>query len=404
MRFAYSKAKFPALVGGLGSGKTQAGIIRLLLKMMHKKGIDGAYYMPSYDLIKLRAMAGTVEILERYNLPYEVNNTSYQILLPWLGSRIVYRSYERPERIVAYEVAHSVVDEIDTIPKEKAEIVWRKVVERNRQNIGTPNTIGIVTTPDQGFHGFVYQKWGQSVDADWPIIKASTWSNPYLPDDYVDQIRANYDPVLADLYINGDFVSLTQNKVYHFFDREKHTTERTLQTQDVVIEIGLDFNIGGCCATVFISDGDKCYAIDEFVSYDTRDFIMRLKSQYAKHRVIVYPDASGASQRTNASQSDIDLISQAGFYVDAPKSNPAIRDRINFVNGMLSHNRLFINVNKCKKLTEAIESQGYDDKGMPEKFDSHPAIDDWVDSMGYFIARKFPIIRNSTSISVGGGL
>ena len=39
--------------------------------MMHKKGIDGAYYMPSYDLIKLRAMAGTIELFERHGLPYE---------------------------------------------------------------------------------------------------------------------------------------------------------------------------------------------------------------------------------------------------------------------------------------------------------------------------------------------
>ena len=32
MRFAYSTAKYPAMVGGLGSGKNKAGIIRLLLR------------------------------------------------------------------------------------------------------------------------------------------------------------------------------------------------------------------------------------------------------------------------------------------------------------------------------------------------------------------------------------
>jgi hypothetical protein len=39
----------------------------------------------------------------------------------------------------------------------------------------------------------------------------------------------------------------------------------------------------------------------------------------------------------------------------------------------------------------ALESQGYTDNGDPEKWNDHPAIDDWVDSFGYFINRRWAV-------------
>jgi hypothetical protein len=130
------------------------------------------------------------------------------------------------------------------------------------------------------------------------------------------------------------------------------------------------------------------------VSHDTRDFINRLaKYRIDGRKLKIYPDASGKAGSTNATMSDIDLIRQAGIEVDCPNANPAIRDRVNAVNGMLSHDRMLVNTDKCRQLTDALESQGYDKKGMPEKFDQHPAIDDWVDSLGYFVHRRYPVIR-----------
>jgi len=62
------------------------------------------------------------------------------------------------------------------------------------------------------------------------------------------------------------------------------------------------------------------------------------------------------------------------------------------VNGLLAHVKIRVNCDKCPELTEALETQGYV-KGEPEKHDTHPSIDDWCDSAGYFIHRKFPISR-----------
>jgi len=400
--FIQSKDKHPAIVGGLGSGKSRAGTLRLIKLLLESPGSNGGYYMPSYDLLTLRAMPGVEEDLQALGHDYRVNKSTYTIDIIGYGS-IIFRSYDRPERIVAYETAHSVVDELDTLKKEKAALVWRKITERNRQKCNAANSIAVVTTPDQGINGFVYEKWVKKQQDGYVLFKASTYSNKWLPPDYAAQILANYDPILAELYLNGEFVSLNQSKIYHFFDRQKHHSSRLLNKDDTVIHISIDFNIGGCCAVVFVIDSNNPIAVDEFVSHDTQDFINNL-TRFKSKKIIIYPDASGAAQKTNASLSDIALIRQAGYQVLHNPSNPAVRDRINAFNGLLSHDRFLINTDKCPNLTNALETHGYDDKNEPEKFNAHPSIDDWTDSSGYFIAYKFPIIRNTPTFATVIGI
>lgn len=388
LQFVSTDSLHPAIVGGLGSGKTRAGTMRAVALLLSDPGANIGVFLPTYDLLKLRAMPGLEEDLALCGVPFNVNKSDYRIDVPGYGF-IIFRSYDNPERIVSFEIAHAIVDEIDTLKKDKAEFVWRKISERVRQKRSKQNSIGAVTTPDQGINGFVYQKWVKLQQPGYELIKAPTTSNPFLPAGYVEQIRANYDPLLADLYINGEFVSLNDKKVYHFFDRKRHHNPRIIKHGERLY-INIDFNIGGCCSNVWVLEDNKPIAVDEFISHDTQDFINNL-SRYKGHQIIVYPDASGKANRTNASASDIKMIKQAGFMVDAPESNPYVRDRINAFNALLAHDRIGVNCDKCPELATALETQGYDAKGEPEKFNEHPAIDDWVDGAGYFIHQRFPV-------------
>lgn len=404
-QFAFSESQFPAMVAGLGAGKSRGATMRVLLLMIENieqtgHGIDTLYTMPTYDLLRLRAMPGVEEDLQTMGIEFTTNSSAYEIKIPELDGKVIFRSYDRPERLVAFEVAHSVADELDTLPKEKAALVWRKIVERTRQKAVRANSIAVPTTPDQGINGFVYQKWVKEAKPGYELIRASTLSNPYLPKEYIEQIRSNYDSRLAELYLNGEFVSLTESKVYHFFDRRKHHSDRVLTDDDTRVHVSIDFNIGGCCSVVWVIDGPKPIAVDEFTSHDTYDFVNNLAARFPDRKVIVYPDASGQARKTNATSSDVDLIRQAGHSVDVDNKNPAVRDRINAFNALFSHGAIGINSEKCPELTHALETQGYDKKGDPEKWADHPAIDDWNDSAGYFINRKFPVRKPITNINV----
>lgn len=238
-RFVFSQAKFPALIGGLGSGKSQGGTYRIAKLMLEEPGINCGYYFPTYDLINLRGIPGLCRDLETLGITdYTVNRSDYWIDIPRYG-RVIFRSYEKPERIVAYEVAHSIVDELDTLPRDKAEMVWRKVVERNRQKTKyiSGNSVGCVTTPDRGQLGFVFEKWGSGqLQAGYELIKASTYSNPFNPPDYADSILKNYDEDLARCYLEGDFVSLAHRTVFSRKDMERALKECFKPNKRMVLE------------------------------------------------------------------------------------------------------------------------------------------------------------------------
>ena len=404
--FITSERSYPAIIGGLGSGKSDAALGRVLHLKYKYPTLNQAWYLPTYDLINLMAMPRIEEELTKIGQPYKLNKSEYKILLENKGE-IICRSMERPERIVAYQTSDAVIDEIDTLKKDKAAHVYRKISERTRSRKpdGKPNTIGIVTTPDQGLNGFVYDRYVNKATEEYHLVKARTYDNPFLPEGYIQQIKDNYDDNLAEMYLNGEFVSLNHDKVYHYFKRSRHHTDRTIK-QGEPLHIGIDFNIGGCVAIVYVREVDKLIAVDEFVSKNTQEIAININARYSGHMVTLYPDASGAAGRTNASRSDIQILKDEVRtpnmpIVNAPHVNGAVRDRINSVNALLSKDRMMVNTHKCKKLTIALESQGYTDKGEPEKFDDHKggAIDDYADAMGYPCARIFPVVRNTFTTS-----
>ena len=50
--FLNSEFRHTGLIGGFGSGKTFAGVLKTVKKKIELKGIDVAYYLPTYPLIK----------------------------------------------------------------------------------------------------------------------------------------------------------------------------------------------------------------------------------------------------------------------------------------------------------------------------------------------------------------
>lgn len=412
----------------LGSGKSDAGVNRAIKLKLDTPKANIGYYLPTYDLIDLMAIPRFEEILQRLELPYKINKSKYRIDIDGYSS-IILRSMQNPERIVAYETSDAVLDELDTLKKDDAQMIWRKVSERTRayKENNKPNTMSVVTTPDMGDTGFVYSRWGGDLSINnteivednngvmvkhvaYHLVKASTYDNIFLPKGYVNQIKQNYDPVLVDLYLSGEFVSLNQNKVYYCYDKQKHDTDMTEDEHNYIM-IGLDFNIEACCFGVYVREkimdrkSDyyglyRYYLVREGFGFDTLDVIQKVINLYPDKKVEFFPDASGNNRSTNASQSDVALIREAGFKVNAPLQNGAVRDRVISTNTLFSQGRLLVNSSRCPNSSNAFKSQGYNKKGEPEKYDDHQggSIDDYNDANTYPIVRLEGIARPKTMV------
>ena len=405
-----TKFRFPAMVAGFGSGKTEALVARAMaLKLLYPDN-DIAYYLPTYDLVNTIAFPRFEEKLEEYGFVHgvdytTVSNPTPRITIDGLGS-IIFRTMDRPQRIIGYEVAHSLVDELDTLKEEDALKVWQKIIARNRQKLpdGADNTVAVGTTPE-GFR-FVYKRWKKEPpNEQYHIIRASTYSNAKnLPDNYINDLIADYPSNLIAAYLDGEFVNLTAGAIYNEFDRTLNGCT-SVHMPGEPLHIGMDFNVGKMAGVVFVRRENDPHAVGEFTGIlDTPAMIAAIKRRFANHPIFIYPDATGASRKSvNASVSDLALLQQAGFNVMVNASNPAVKDRILSMNRMIhagGKRRLKVNPDLCPAFVETLEKQAYDKNGEPDKTSG---LDHSGDAGGYFICYSFPVVNGRVQkIKIGG--
>ena len=434
----WSEFKSNLVVAGFGSGKTKSSLVNIFDSLDQFPGVPQGYAAPTYGLIKDIFYPAVEDHCAEYGIKYHIQRSDHVINIEGMG-KIVCRSMSNPDKIVGFEVGDFHLDEMDILKKENALNAWRKCKARCRfkfpkkrirrpfgkrtKKMRKPNQMFAYTTPE-GFkaahHLFVKEPLKNST-----IIKMSTYSNiKNLPDDYIDELMANYPPQLIAAYIMGDFVNLVNMPVWMCYDRTRcHSTEYVRKTDPLII--GMDFNVGRGCAVVYverlmmptdprhpnhrlfveltkkghstsqIQPIPTLHAVGEvYNSYDTIDTIRVLKERYPKSMMTVYPDASGDNRKSvNATISDIALLRDQGFIVKANPSNPNIKDRVQATNAMMYNanyiTRLFVNAMLCPNLADSLEQQVYDKNGLPEKGDGK--FDDMTDAASYPIAYLFPI-------------
>ena len=391
-KYMMSEQPYPAFVAGFGAGKTEASIFRSIKGIVTNAGSNRGFYEPTYDLIRMIAWPRFEATLEDLKIPYRLQKSPInQISIEGYGN-IIFRSMDNPQRIVGYEHADADIDELDTLKAEDAAYAWRQIMARNRQKKanGSPNTIGVTTTPE-GFK-FVYKTWKKDPKTGYQIIQAPTESNPFLPAGYVQSLRDIYPENLLNAYLEGQFVNLTSGTVYNNYDRNGCNSEEEIKDGEPLY-IGCDFNVTKQAATIYVQreGGRVWHAVDELKNmYDTPEMIRIIKDRFVNHDIYIYPDASGGARKTvNASISDIALLEQAGFNIRAKKTNPPVKDRVLAMNGALAKGRVKVNAEKCKTVAESLEQQVYKN-GEPDKTSG---VDHQNDATTYPIAYEMPVMK-----------
>lgn len=376
--FINSTHRHTGLVGGFRSGKSQAGVFKTIAKKLQLPGIDVSYYLPTYPLIKDIAFPKFTEVLTANNIPFTLNRSDKDITTPY--GRIIMRSMDNPDLIVGYEVGYSLVDEADVLPKVKMQEVMLKILARNSvHSVGNNNATDFVSTPE-GYR-FLHEFFVKNANKDKLLIKASTRNNPFISESYIESLEAEYNAQQLAAYLDGEFVNLTSGSVYCDYDRNANNTDRVIQQGDI-LHIGIDFNVTKMSAVVHVTENGIDYAVDEILNeYDTRSISELIKAKYKGHRILIYPDASGANRKTSASDTDIDILKKAGFLVKALTKNPNVKDRINTMNKQFRNGKYLVNKDKCPYYTDALEQLPYKN-GEPDKT---LGIDHITDGGGYFI-------------------
>ena len=401
--------KFRAFVAGYGSGKTWVGGGALCKHALEWPRINAGYFAPTYPHIRDIFFPTIEEVADDWGLSVDIKEGNKEVHV-YSGRQyrttIVCRSMERPGDIIGFKIGRGLVDEIDVMKKAKAATAWRKIIARLRQKAdGLLNGVDVTTTPE-GF-GFVYDRFVKSVRdqpelaALYGMVQASTYDNgKNLPDDYISSLRASYPPQLIQAYLDGQFVNLASGAVYPDFSRTlNHTNERIKPGE--ALHVGMDFNVLNMTAIVSVIRDGLLLTLAELTKVrDTPAMCKLLRSRFEGHSIAIYPDASGQNTSSkDASESDLTILRQAGFAVIVNGANPAVRDRVNAVCAMIlnadGERRALVNTDACPTLTECIEQQAYDNNGEPDK---SGGMDHAPDAWGYFLAKRWPVVRRTATV------
>lgn len=396
--------KFRAFVAGYGSGKTWVGGGALCKHALEWPRINEGYFAPTYPHIRDIFFPTIEEVAHDWGLRVDIKEANKEVHV-YRGRQyrttIICRSMERPGDIIGFKIGRALVDEIDVMKAAKAATAWRKIIARMRQNApGLLNGVDVTTTPE-GF-GFTYQQFVKQV-RDKPelrslygMVQASTYDNGQnLPDDYIPSLRASYPPQLIQAYLDGEFVNLASGAVYPDFSRTLNHTNERIQPGEA-LHIGMDFNVLNMTAIVsVIRDGRPLTLAEVTKVRDTPAMCKLLRSRFDGHAMTIYPDASGQNTSSkDASESDLSILRTAGFTVSVNNVNPAVRDRINAVSALIlnaeGERRWLVNTDACPVLTECMEQQPYDTNGEPDKTGG---MDHAPDAVGYFLAKRWPVVR-----------
>ena len=412
--------KHPAFVAGFGSGKSETMTNQAFMDASHSASALIGIYEPTYDLVSLIAVPRMEEKLIDYGIRYKYNKQRNTISTS--NSQIgdfIFRTLDNPARIVGYETYRAHVDELDTLNEAKAREAWNKIIARNRekpnhidlihkvwnekfQRMSVYNRVSAYCTPE-GF-GFMYKTWGKNPKPGYEMIQASSRSNPFLPDDYIETLENSYPKNLITAYIEGKFVNLTSGGVYTNYDRKLNGTSRRVEKGDA-LHIGMDFNVGKMSAIVHVEDyceileEDIVSAVDEFLGIlDTPAMIKAIQDKYPDHHITIYPDASGRNRKSSdASVTDISQLKLAFDKVKNKTKNPFVKNRVASVQGLLCNakdvRRYYVNEDACPGTADSLEQQVYNANGDPDKTkdNDHPN-----DALGYYIHNKHPIVVGSS--------
>lgn len=389
---------FLSLIAGYRAGKTYALCYKILYMMSINTMADFALLEPTYGMITRVLIPTMTGILETHNIPYVLRKSEGHFLIDLGGvkKKCFLLSAENYQRAAGLTLSCFGIDECDLMNKEVANAAWNMMVSRLTKG---EYMQGFAVSTPEGYN-FCYEFFEENKDDDRRLIRASTYDNPFIDAKYFDNMAKTHTAQQLEAYLKGYFVNLTSGQVYYSFDRVLNHTDKTINdaTPGTMLHLGIDFNVNVMATTVNIIDnGDRIFQIDElFGDKNTESLIRTIKTKYPNRRISVYPDATGDSSKSSASQSDIAMLRNAGFEVKVKSVNPRIKDRVNAVNAKLCNSRgertFFINTRTCKQTTKTLEQQGYDKNGMPDKSGSGASdLSHYGDAAGYPIAYLYPV-------------
>lgn len=393
-RFHQSAARFKGFSGPIGSGKSQAlcqEAIRLSYLNPGRTGLIGA---PTYPMLRDATQAALFAVLAENGVEHEFHKSENCLTFSDTGSKILFRSVDEYERLRGSNLAWFGVDELTYTVQE----AWLRLEGRLRDPKANRLCGFAVWTP-KGYD-WVYERFFTMRPAGTDVVVAKPFENRHLLDrvpDYYERLKGSYDERFYQQEVLGEYLNLWAGRVYSGFERERNVQPVSLDPRRPLLW-ALDFNVDPMSSVVAQMSGEDVLVLDEIVlsRATTRQACEEFASRFQRHGagLVVYADATGGRMQSSGTS---DLLTLREFFRDGafgnwstriPKSNPAVRERIQLVNGKLKNaqgeTHLFVNP-RCKELIRDFEQVSYKPDSSVIDKERDPRRTHLSDALGYLV-------------------
>lgn len=359
-QYDYSKGVHEILLSGaVGSAKSlfmAHRIVKTAVKYPGAKIIIGRRALPDLKDTLYRKILDHLHGALEYDVDYRAIDTSARIIF-WNRSEIISKSWAdgKTFKVRSIEASCAAVEEVAENNENDSRAIVEIISRCGRQNHVKEKWFMTATNPDSPSH-WAYRRWIGQKHYLRHVYYSITKDNPFLPPEYERKLREDYDPKMAARMLDGRWLDIMGETIYHQYDADKHEVEFGYKVdRSYPIHFSWDFNIGEgkpmSCVFYQVIDG-IFHVFDEVVIEGARTESVLEEAAgrgMFEHetKYLCHGDASGKHKDTRSNLSDYEIIdkfmqryitrngNRLQYEREVPRANPEIRKRHNTVNAYL---------------------------------------------------------------------
>lgn len=399
MEFWLHDARFRAFVGGVGSGKTRAGVVEVMRMPANSRGCVVA---PTYRMLQDATIHTFLEVTQEAGILKDYHKSDHIAFLH-NGTEVLFRSCDDPDKLRGPNLGWFWLDEAAMMPQT----VWDLMIGRLRLGPGR----GWVTTTPRG-KNWLWKLFVRDARDAYHLVQCSSKTNTYLPSYFIEALEDKYSGHWLKQELEGAFVEFVEAAAYEDFKMGVNVGKNLMEEyydSRLPIRLGCDFNHLLMAWPIIQVIGDQPVVLGEISQYKkasvplmVRKFRQRIPAHMGGLRV--FGDASGSASSAATPHTIYEIMeaefagypSEPEFYV--PKSNPRVPDRIHTVNRVLRGVNLWKPLlidESCEYLIEDMQRVQWNEPGtgllkISDPDDDRSLLTHATDALGYWCSMDMP--------------
>jgi len=380
-------SRWSGFVGGIRSGKTYAGALKMLLKCVEpqRAGLNALVGGATYPMLRDAIIPTVLEVFPR-ELIIDYNQTNSTMKLS-NGITMFFRPLEierHIDRIRGTEYNLAWLDEGAYLPKYAFDVVQGRLSQGK-------DARGWITTSPRGFNWV----WDDLVNPErttgyQAVIGVSSDKNPTLPKEWIEDIKRNYSEAYLQQEFYGKFVKF-EGLVYPEFEETKHILPEHIA--DGLSQPNKTPLLGNIRRYIYGYDaGYRNPRVYLEIAITTEDVYVVTREWYKPNWLLsesintfTIGYHGGECYCDPSAKSDIEELRNKGIDADSAKNE--VMGGIQHIKSLFTNNQLYVS-ERCHNLIKELQLYRWDkDKDQPVKEADH-ALDAlryavYTDSLGF---------------------